>query len=135
MGELANCAQCGTVFVKNIRDVCSACYRKEEEAFTVVYQFLRKRENREATLSEIVNATVLGKEMIIKFIKTKRLRTSEFPKLTYPCERCGVDIVRGRFCADCTDELKKDLERYDSTKKDATERKPERVYYAFDRND
>jgi hypothetical protein len=42
-------------------------------------------------------------------LKQKRLRASEFPKLTYPCERCGVPIVEGRLCGDCARDLEQTL--------------------------
>src|SRR5690625_5510094 len=84
MIELGNCAQCGEVFAKSLRDICPRCYRDEEEAFEIVYRFLMKRKNREATMNEIVEATKVKEELIIKFIKQKRLRTSQFPQLAYP---------------------------------------------------
>ncbi|TRM10237.1 hypothetical protein FH966_00065 [Lentibacillus cibarius] len=133
MGELANCSRCGTVFVKTARDICPSCYKEEEQAFQVVYRFLRKRENREATMNEIIKATGVEEALIIKFVKTGRLRTSEFPKLAYPCERCGVAIVRGRFCASCIEQLKNDLKHHESHKQsDSAANKPEAVYYSFD---
>src|SRR5690625_6060204 len=91
MAELANCVCCEAVFVKNIRDICESCYKQEEKDFETVYNFLKQRENREATLQEIIKATEVDEKLIIKFIKTNRLRTSQFPKLAYPCEKCGTD--------------------------------------------
>src|SRR5690625_7951722 len=102
MAELANCARCNQVFVKSVRDICLDCYREEEEAFEKVYKFLSKRENREATLEEIVKATKVEEELIIKFIRTNRLQKSRFPKLAYPCERCGVHISKGKLCENCS---------------------------------
>lgn len=135
MAELANCSRCGNVFVKSVRDVCPSCYKKEEEAFQIVYRFLSKRENREATMKEIVKATNVEEKLITKFIKEGRLRTSDFPKLAYPCERCGVDIVRGELCADCSRELRHDLERHEKLKEqEATyEAEPEKIYYALNK--
>src|SRR5690625_6316215 len=75
MHELANCANCNQVFVKTVRDICRDCYEAEEKAFEIVYRFLSKRKNREATLKEIVEATEVEESLIIKFIKEKRLRT------------------------------------------------------------
>ncbi|MFD1361689.1 TIGR03826 family flagellar region protein [Lentibacillus salinarum] len=135
MAELANCSRCGKVFGKTFHDVCQACYREVEEAFRIVYRFLSKRENREATMNEIVKATAVEEALIIKFIKERRLRTSDFPKLAYPCERCGVNIVSGRLCADCSDELKKDLERHERLKEHERRKmtESESVYYTFNK--
>src|SRR5699024_11493283 len=66
------------------------------------------------TLQEIVKKTGVSKNIIIKFIKNKRLRTSQFPRLAYPCEQCGTDIVTGKICEDCTQAFMQDLESYQS---------------------
>jgi len=134
VSELGNCARCGTVFAKTIRDVCSSCYREEEQAFQTVYRFLSKRKNREATLSEIVAATDVEEELVIKFMKQKRLRASQFPKLAYPCEKCGEDIVEGRLCRDCSTDIKTKLEHYDEMEKIRSKRRKkehEPVYYTM----
>lgn len=133
MAELANCSRCQAVFVKTIRDVCQTCYKEEERAFETVYRFLSVRKNREATMMEIVKATEVKERLIIKFIKEKRLRTSQFPKLAYPCERCGVDIIHGRLCGDCSDDIKSGLEHYDKMEKQANEEEERaNTYYTYD---
>ncbi|MBT2216096.1 hypothetical protein KK120_09710 [Virgibacillus dakarensis] len=139
MAELANCSRCGAVFVKSIRDICQNCYKEEEKAFETVYQFLRIRKNREATLLEIVKATGVEEELIIKFIKDKRLRTSQFPKLAYPCDKCGTAIISGKLCATCSQELLNDLEKQEEMERREVERKErldkqESIYYTFDSN-
>ncbi|MFD1849026.1 TIGR03826 family flagellar region protein [Oceanobacillus bengalensis] len=96
--------------MKNIRDICPACYREEENAYQTVYQFLRKQKNRQATMYEIVEATGVEEWYITKFIKEKRLLPSQFPNLNYPCERCMAPITSGKLCTDCTSELKKELD-------------------------
>lgn len=115
MAELANCSRCDTVFAKNMRDICQVCYREEEKAFEVVYRFLIKRENREATLLEIIRATDVEEALIIKFIKENRLRTSQFPKLAYPCEKCEEPIIAGRLCNHCAQDLIGKLEQHEKT--------------------
>lgn len=114
MQSIANCPRCGNVFVKSLRDICSSCFKAEEEAFETVYQFLKKQENREATIREILEATEVDEELIIKFIKEKRLRTSQFPKLTYPCEQCRKPITSGKVCIQCSNELLKALETHEA---------------------
>lgn len=71
MGELANCERCNRVFVKQFRDICNECYKKEEEDFRRVYNFLRKRENRTATIGQIVEVTGVDETLIQKFIREK----------------------------------------------------------------
>lgn len=138
MANLSNCSRCGQLFVKNIRDICQDCYREEEAAYQKVYKFLSRRKNREATIDEIVDATGVEEELIIKFLKENRLRSSQFPKLAYPCERCGIDIVEGRLCHNCSQDIIKQVERHDELDKRAQEREErlnkEKTYYSFESN-
>lgn len=103
--KLTNCANCGAVFAKNVVDICPKCYQEEEAAFKVVYAFLRKQKNRSALLHEIAEETGVTEELIIKFLKQNRLRTSQFPQLTYPCESCGKPISEKKLCQSCSSEM------------------------------
>ncbi|MFD1038887.1 TIGR03826 family flagellar region protein [Virgibacillus byunsanensis] len=139
MGELANCSRCEAVFVKTIRDICQNCYKEEEKEFNTVYHFLIKRENRESNLMEIVKETGVKENIIIKFIKEKRLRQSKFPKLTYPCERCEAEIIKGRLCTNCSQEILDGVEQHEKMERQASERKAKerkisQVYYTFDKD-
>lgn len=109
MLELSNCDHCGEVFAKGIRDICPSCHKLEEADFKTVYHFLMKRQNREATLPEIVEATGVEKDLIVKFIKQNRLRTSQFPMLAYDCEKCGADITKGRICEKCSSDINAEM--------------------------
>jgi len=134
MSELSNCAQCGVVFAKTVRDICHACYRKEEEDFKTVYRFLTKRQNREATIQEIVAATDVEEDLIIKFMKENRLRASRFPKLAYPCEKCGTEIVQGRLCHTCSSTIKTDLDihnKMENSLREMKERDHQSIYYTL----
>lgn len=134
MGELANCIRCDAVFVKTIRDICRDCYQQEERHFETVYSFLKQKENREATLYEIVEATEVPENTIIKFIKEKRLRTSQFPKLAYPCMRCDASITFGKLCTSCAEDMKKELDRYEKESKLNEQSNEEaHVYYSFNK--
>lgn len=115
MAELLNCPNCGSIFVKtNLRDVCEACYKEEEKAFETVYQFIRKRENRTATMLQVVEATEVEEELIIKFIKTGRLKLTQFPNLGYPCAKCGKLIREARLCSDCSVELQSQIKEHEN---------------------
>ncbi|WP_096269426.1 TIGR03826 family flagellar region protein [Paucisalibacillus globulus] len=138
MAELANCSQCGKVYVKQLKDICRDCYREEEAAFKKVYEFLKQQKNREATLTEVVEATGVEETLITKFIKEKRLRTSMFPKLGFPCERCGTLIVSGKLCMNCSEELKSDLQQHEALEKVVERNKDVKttqgVYYTLDKH-
>ncbi|MFD1416985.1 TIGR03826 family flagellar region protein [Oceanobacillus jeddahense] len=133
MGELANCERCNRVFVKQFREICNDCYKKEEEDFRTVYNFLRKRENRMATIGQIVEATAVDESLLHKFIREKRLQPSNFPNLSYPCERCQRPITEGSLCTSCQTELKEDLVQHDaveSIQEKVSKEERETTYYA-----
>mgnify|MGYP001304112886 FL=1 len=134
---LANCSNCGRVFVKtSIRDICEECYKNEEEAFEKVNRFLKKRENRTASMAQIVEATGVPEELIFKFIRKGRTRLVLFPNLAYPCEKCGRPITKGRICKKCSKELRQELEQFEreeKRKKEIEERK--KAYYVINGKD
>ncbi len=118
MEEFVNCPSCGEIFLKNkFRDVCPKCYKKEEEDFQTVYKFMRKRENRAATIDQIVTQTGVSEELILKFIKKGRLQTTQFPNLGYPCDHCGHIIRKGKLCEKCSSELRNELEVFHKEEK------------------
>lgn len=135
MAELANCARCEAVFVKSLREICRDCYLEEEEAYQTVYHFLRDRKNREAKITEIVEATGVEEELIIKFVKEKRLTPRDFPMLAYPCDRCGRDINEGKICASCTEELQKDLAQFEEEERKTQElRERQNIYFTMNQH-
>src|SRR5699024_647596 len=137
MAELANCIRCEAVFVKTTRDICQDCYQQEEKDFDTVYSFLKQKKNREATLYEIVDATGVEEEVIIKFIKEKRLRTSQYTKLAYSCERCRTPIISEKICPTCSEELKNELEQYEKIEKITQKQNNNKTnaYYSFNKDE
>src|SRR5690625_3487895 len=113
MAELANCSRCNNVFVKSVRNICHNCYQAEEEAFQTVYDFLKKRKNRQATVLDIVEATEVEEALVVKFIREGRLQTSNFPKLSYPCENCNQPIITGKYCTECSESILSEFKRLD----------------------
>ena len=133
MNELTYCPTCQTLFVKNsFRDVCEACYKKEESLYKEVYQYIRKRENRSATIIEVANATGVEESLLMKFIRSGKLQIGSNPNLGYGCEYCGSIIREGRFCEGCRDDLQSDLERYErdeALRKKVEEHERQLTYY------
>jgi flagellar operon protein (TIGR03826 family) len=128
--NLENCPNCGGLFVRNqFRDICESCYREEEKEFEKVYHFLRKRENRMATMAQVVKATGIKESLLIKFIKSGRLKLAQFPNLGYPCDRCGTLIREGRLCINCSTHLNKQLEMLQKEEEMKKRRHVGRIYY------
>lgn len=134
--ELINCPNCNDIFVKNqFRDLCPKCWKKEEEDFQIINQFMRKRENRAATIEQVVTQTGVKEELILKFIKKGRLQLTHFPNLGYPCDKCGRIIRTGKLCEGCAGELREDLQTFQEEEKRKQERfRHERKTYYSSKN-
>lgn len=125
MSQLQNCPRCDKLFVKSLRDVCQDCFKQEEEDYQKVYQFVRKRENRMASIKEVEEGTGVEEKFIIKFVKQGRISVHSFPNLAYPCESCGRMIHEGRICDVCRGNINTGLDRIDSEKRFTERRKRE----------
>ncbi|OMP65812.1 TIGR03826 family flagellar region protein [Domibacillus epiphyticus] len=114
MNEVVDCPRCGELYMRNaFREVCPKCSRVEEELYQKAYNFLRKRENRAATLERIVEYSGATEEMIYGWVKKGRLQAAQFPNLGYPCDRCGNIIQKGKVCNSCLDDIENGLELHE----------------------
>ena len=115
MAELRDCPSCGDFFnYTGVREVCPRCGMNEEKIYEEVYRFLRKRENRAATVERIVEMTDATEEMLYKWVRKGRIQPAQFPNLGYPCDNCGKLTSHGKLCDTCADNLKKDLQTFDA---------------------
>jgi flagellar operon protein (TIGR03826 family) len=133
MSELLNCPRCNGLFIKSqFRDTCEKCYKEEEKKYEEVYQFLRKRENRAASIERVVEVTGVEEKFIHKWVRKGRLQTAHFPNMGYPCDKCGRIIPKGKLCGLCADELTQDLQRLSSEEsfKDQKSRAHQSAYYS-----
>ncbi|MFF5993801.1 TIGR03826 family flagellar region protein [Lysinibacillus sp. KU-BSD001] len=117
MAELRNCPMCGGFFnYTGLREVCHNCAQKEEDLYQIVYRFLRKRENRAATIERIEEATGVDRDLLYKWVKKGRLHRAMFPNLGYPCDNCGRLTNQGKLCDACTEALQSDLRTFEAAK-------------------
>lgn len=112
MPELSNCKFCGKIFVRTTTSICPTCRKEHEEMFEKVYAYIRKQENREATVYQVHEETGVDEVLIQDWIKEGRLKTADFPQLGYPCRSCGQPIQTGKFCDSCGKQLHKDLSTF-----------------------
>lgn len=125
MKNITNCPKCGRIFVKALRPVCEQCAKEYEEMFDKVYKYIRKKENRQASLQDVIEATGVPEEYIFQFIREGRLRLSQFPNLAVPCESCGRLTRDGRLCAVCRGDIQRDLKMIEQEKEIAKRIKEE----------
>lgn len=129
MANIENCPRCGQIFVKALRPVCERCAKEYEDMFDKVYAFIRKRENRRASLQEVVEATEVPEEYIFQFVREGRLKLSQFPNLSYPCESCGRMTRAGRLCEVCRGKIDRDLKQIEKEKEIAQRLKEEETKF------
>lgn len=113
--ELRNCSTCGNIFnYTGIREICVRCAQAEEKKFEEVYRFLRKRENRAATIERIVEATGVEEVLLYDWVRKGRLQPTMFPNLGYPCDKCGRLTTKGKLCVNCAETLQNDLKQFEA---------------------
>ena len=117
MAELRSCPMCGVFFnYTGLREVCHSCAQKEEDLYQIVYRFLRKRENRAATVDRIEEATGVERDLLFKWVRKGRLHPAIFPNLGYPCDNCGHLTNKGKLCDKCVGNIKSDLRTFEAAK-------------------
>ncbi|WP_203245937.1 TIGR03826 family flagellar region protein [Sporosarcina beigongshangi] len=117
MAELRECPSCGDFFnYTGIREVCAKCAMNEEKKYEEVYRFLRKRENRAATVERIVEETGVTESLLYKWVRRGRLQPAMFPNLGYPCDKCGKLTTKGKLCDSCTADIQNDLNQFEAVK-------------------
>ena len=121
---LANCKECGKLYLQNPAGICPECYQRNEEQEAKVAEYLRK--NRRASIGEVHQATEVPERVIIKMIKAGRIIGEVF--VEYPCESCGSPILEGRVCTECSQrvlsQLKSDPRAVSKTSDPQSNRKP-----------
>src|SRR5699024_10399032 len=132
MAELKNCERCGEIFASiGDKDVCPKCGRQEEEDFQKVYRFLTNRKNSEATILEMVEATGVEEDLIIKFMKQNRPRETQNPNIDYGSESCRNKITSGKKCKSCSKKIKSQWSQHENAEqvKQAQSEKMTPSYY------
>lgn len=138
MLQVDYCPRCNQLFQKVTRDICPQCMRDLDKVYDKIYQFLRKKENREATIDDIAGELDTDREDIITIIRMGKLNVKRFPNLGYPCEseNCNELISEGRLCARCIAKIQDGLEKEQRQKEKEQrlkeeERKKYRTYETF----
>ncbi|GGK36185.1 hypothetical protein GCM10010965_31450 [Caldalkalibacillus thermarum] len=119
MAQLDNCPRCGALFVRTTRKVCPQCHEEIERQYRIVYDFLRQKENREATIYETSEKTGVSVAQIKEFIRQGRLQLKNLPNMGYPCETCGTLIREGRLCPSCRERLMAEINSLSGDKDEA----------------
>ena len=132
------CPRCGQLFQIEMREICPKCMRELDVIYEKAYQFIRKKENREASIDDLAKGINASREDITLIIRLGKLNVKRFPNLGYPCETegCNELISEGRLCAKCIGKIQDGLEKEQREKEKEQKRKEEerkrfRAYETF----
>lgn len=95
---LANCPECGKLYVENPSGMCVDCFRREQEDEDTVAKYLRNRQN--SSIEEIHEATKVDVKVILKMIRKGRVTGGTI--ISYPCDSCRQPITSGKYCKECS---------------------------------
>ncbi len=102
--NLISCRVCGVIMVKIAKDICTKCFKAEEELFAKIKNFLRA--NPGASITQVAENCECKEEAVHAFIKSGRLERVGLRRIAHQCELCNATIYEGVMCADCKKKLK-----------------------------
>jgi flagellar operon protein (TIGR03826 family) len=132
--QLRNCSRCGKIFAYVSKRICPDCLQEIEQDFERIRVYVKA--NPGATVAEIANELEVDPELIMEFVRQGRSDVV-VNGLALQCERCGEDVIMGRYCEKCRQELDKELRGSvvsPEAPATATERDKQRMY-TFDLRD
>ena len=105
--ELVTCVMCGKLFNTIDKKVCPLCAKKEEEYFTTVKKHLK--DNPGIRLDDVVKQTGVPASLMRRWLKEGRLKVTNTEGIDLRCERCGKNILQGKYCVACREKMEHTL--------------------------
>lgn len=125
----SNCPRCGKLFNKISSPICVTCEAEEERIFLMVREYIEK--NKNATVSEVVQATGVSLKKIQRYLKEGRIEATDGMEGALRCSSCGASIPSGRMCKSCIEEVEQnaqDMKKNLTAKNDETAKKGPRMH-------
>lgn len=107
--DVRNCKGCGRLFnYLSGPPICPACREAMENKFQEVKEYLRDNPNASIqVVSEVNEVTV---PQIRQWVREERLTFSPDSPVGLDCEGCGKTIKTGRYCEECKNKVKNELD-------------------------
>lgn len=122
--NLISCRVCGVIMPRLARDICSKCFKEEEELFQKIKAFLRA--NPGATITHVAEEIDCTEKQVADFVASGRLERIG-AQVSHPCQICQKMITDGMICQDCKRDLKEQVsdlrDKSDQESLDAEKRK------------
>lgn len=105
------CPKCGEQMTyKGLGEyLCENCNIREYDDYGKVRNYIDAHKG--ATAPEVEAATGVSQRAIRKLLKEERIAVAHDSKVFLKCERCGTDILSGRYCAKCASQLHATLDK------------------------
>ena len=105
--DVRNCKNCGKLFQYVGKPICPACYKKLEDKFFEVRDYIYA--NPTANMAKVSEEMDVPIQQIKRWVREERLSFSKDSGITISCEKCGKPILTGRFCAECKNSMRNNL--------------------------
>ena len=103
--EVRTCKNCGKLYnyIGKITPVCPICMKELEEKFEACRKYIK--ENPGANIQKVSDETGVTMKMLKQWVREERLTFAEGTLVGIECEACGANILTGRFCQKCKQNL------------------------------
>ena len=106
--NVRNCRKCRRLFNYVIGPVyCAQCRQEMEDEFQKVKKYIQ--DNPGSDIRMVSEACEVDPMQIRQWVREERLCFSDDSPMGIACERCGITIKSGRFCAKCKSDMTKEL--------------------------
>ena len=102
--NVRNCRKCRRLFNYVVGPVyCAQCKQEMEEEFQKVKKYVQ--DNPGCDIRMVSEACEVDPMQIRQWVREERLCFSDDSPIGIGCERCGITIKSGRFCAKCKSDM------------------------------
>ena len=107
--DVQNCRGCGRLFnYFGGPPLCQACKDGLEKKFIQVKEYLREKPN--SPIQQVADDNGVSTKQIKQWVREERLTFSDDSPVGIECELCGATIKTGRFCENCKNKIKGNLD-------------------------
>ncbi len=107
--DVRNCRSCGRLFnYLSGPPICQVCRAALEDKFQQVKSYLR--ENPDSSIQAVSDDNDVSVAQIRQWVREERLTFSPDSPIGIECEGCGKTIKTGRFCEECRNKVKNELD-------------------------
>ena len=107
--EVRTCRMCGKLYnyIGRVTPFCPICMKELEQKFEVVKQYIK--DNPGVNIQNVSENTDVSIKIIKQWVREERLSFTAGSAVGIECESCGANILTGRFCDKCKQQLSNTL--------------------------